>query len=67
MLSRPGLERNKVVSILILIPEIVIAVAECSLNNIEDEQNIRFKENPECLAVLNVFTEFYKNAGFEKP
>jgi RimJ/RimL family protein N-acetyltransferase len=35
--------------------------------DIDETQNSRFRENTECLVVLNVFTDFYKRVGFSKP
>ncbi len=29
--------------------------------------NAKFKDNPECLAILNVFQEHYTKVGFQKP
>ena len=33
----------------------------------DDELNEKFKDNPECLVILNVFQEHYKKVGFHKP
>ena len=33
----------------------------------DNTQNLRFKENPECVVVLDVFTAYYRKVGFNKP
>lgn len=32
-----------------------------------EEKNVRFLQNPECVEVLNVYPAFYKKVGFTKP
>ena len=34
---------------------------------IDETENARFREYPECVAVLDVFTEHYRKVGFNKP
>ena len=35
--------------------------------HIDETKNTRFRENPECLAVLDIFTAHYRKVGFHKP
>lgn len=35
--------------------------------DIDETQNSRFRANPECLAVLDIFTAHYRKVGFTKP
>ncbi|MCB0489391.1 MAG: GNAT family N-acetyltransferase [Cyclobacteriaceae bacterium] len=35
--------------------------------DIDDEQNIRFMNDPEQSMVVNVFTDLYRKVGFDKP
>lgn len=35
--------------------------------DVEEFHNIRFRSNPECLEVLNIYPGYYKKTGFHKP
>ena len=35
--------------------------------DIDESQNIKFRNNPECLEVLTVYPDFYQRIGFNKP
>jgi RimJ/RimL family protein N-acetyltransferase len=35
--------------------------------DIDDSKNIRFKENPECLSILNIYPDYYKKVGYNEP
>lgn len=35
--------------------------------DIDETQNIRFRENPECADVLNIYPDYYKEVGYNKP
>jgi len=34
---------------------------------VDEKLNTRFKKNPDCIDVLNVFPDYYKRVGFVKP
>ena len=33
----------------------------------DQTKNVRFKENPECVPILNVYPDFYQRVGYNKP
>jgi [ribosomal protein S5]-alanine N-acetyltransferase len=35
--------------------------------DIDESQNTRFRENPECIEILNVYPAFYHKVGYHKP
>jgi RimJ/RimL family protein N-acetyltransferase len=35
--------------------------------DIDESKNIQFLNNPECISVLNVYPDYYKKVGFNKP
>lgn len=35
--------------------------------DIDSSKNVRFAENNECVEILNVYPEYYKKVGFQKP
>lgn len=35
--------------------------------DIDEEKNNRFRQNPECIEILNVYPAFYKKVGYNKP
>lgn len=35
--------------------------------DVDEARNKRFRSNPECVAVLSVYPEYYKRVGFNKP
>src|SRR5688572_11836182 len=35
--------------------------------DIDESKNINFLENPECIPILQVYPEFYKKVGYNKP
>lgn len=35
--------------------------------DVDESQNIKFRENPECLEVLKVYPDFYNRVGYNKP
>jgi RimJ/RimL family protein N-acetyltransferase len=35
--------------------------------DVDEKLNSRFKKNPDCIHVLNVFPDYYKRVGFVKP
>ena len=35
--------------------------------DIDELKNLRFRENPECIPILNVYPGFYQKAGYNKP
>lgn len=35
--------------------------------DIDKNQNKRFVDDPECIPILNIFTENYEKVGFNKP
>jgi [ribosomal protein S5]-alanine N-acetyltransferase len=35
--------------------------------DIEEAKNTRFLDNPECIPILNVYPDYYKKVGFNKP
>ena len=35
--------------------------------DIEESKNLRFRENPECIPILNVYPGFYQKTGYNEP
>lgn len=35
--------------------------------DIDESKNARFRENPECIPVLNVYPDYYQRVGYNKP
>ena len=35
--------------------------------DVDDSQNMKFRENPECIPVLDVYPDYYKKVGYNKP
>lgn len=35
--------------------------------DIDESKNVRFRENPECIPILNVYPSFYQKTGYNKP
>jgi [ribosomal protein S5]-alanine N-acetyltransferase len=35
--------------------------------DIDELKNLRFRENPECIPILNVYPDFYERVGYNKP
>jgi len=33
----------------------------------DQTKNVKFKENPECVPILNVYPDFYQRVGYNKP
>ena len=35
--------------------------------NVDQSQNTKFRENPECVPILEVYPDYYKKVGYNKP
>ena len=35
--------------------------------DIDESKNIAFRENPECIPILNIYPPYYQKVGYNKP